>query len=58
MTGLWPEWDNDCGGPQFDASLLDPIRQEMDIYWLVDSNSHFTHVTSNILTIDHLFSSI
>ena len=33
LHGLWPEWYNGCEGPDFNISLLDSIREEMDTKW-------------------------
>ncbi|CAJ1354403.1 unnamed protein product [Effrenium voratum] len=46
LHGLWPEWKNGCPGPKFDASILEPIRNDMEMKWrscpeFGDSNEKF-----------------
>ena len=33
LHGLWPEWQNECEGPQFDMDALKDIHDEMESKW-------------------------
>lgn len=33
LHGLWPEWQNECEGPDFDENVLKDIHDEMEKKW-------------------------
>ena len=33
LHGLWPEWQNECEGPDFDENILKDIHDEMEQKW-------------------------
>lgn len=46
IHGLWPQWDDDCSGEDFDIDKLDSIRDRLDQDWYScpeyhDSNTKF-----------------
>lgn len=43
LHGLWPEWSQGCGGPDFDAGQISSIRSQMDGDWLTCPEYHSTN---------------
>eukprot|EP00406_Dinophysis_acuminata_P044038 CAMPEP_0179299484 /NCGR_PEP_ID=MMETSP0797-20121207/46541_1 /TAXON_ID=47934 /ORGANISM="Dinophysis acuminata, Strain DAEP01" /LENGTH=144 /DNA_ID=CAMNT_0021008921 /DNA_START=60 /DNA_END=490 /DNA_ORIENTATION=+ len=34
IHGLWPQWDENCEGPEFDSGDISSIRTDMESNWL------------------------
>ena len=48
LHGLWPEWQNECEGPDFDENVLKDIHDEMEKNGLLVQNMESLNRNSGV----------